>query len=179
MKLTVIGAGCWGLTLAWLLTNNFEDVCVWSRTQDMPEGLAETKCAEKPVRVQLQQKVEITDNLSQAVQNADIILLVVATGGIRPVCQQLKEIGLKENQIIVNASKGIELPSLLRMTEVIKDELPNNKIAVLSGPTLAVVVLNGKPTAASIACNDIETAKYLQKLFHLYCHWAVHYQIIF
>ena len=174
MKLTVLGAGCWGLTLTWLLTDNFDEVCVWSRTQDMPDGLIETKCALKPVKVQLQNKVEITDNLSQAVNGADIILLVVATGGIRPVCQQLKEIGLNENQIIVNASKGIELPSLLRMSEVIKDELPNNKIAVLSGPTLAVEVLNGKPTAASIACEDIETAKFLQKLLNVPSRFRVY-----
>ena len=174
MKLTVLGAGCWGLTLTWLLTDNFDEVSVWSRTQDMPEGLVETKCATKPVKVQLQKKVEVTDNLSSAISEADIILLVVATGGIRPVCQQLKEIGLKENQIIVNASKGIELPSLLRMSEVIKDELPNNKVAVLSGPTLAVEVLSGKPTAASIACEDIETAKELQKVLNVPSRFRVY-----
>ena len=167
MKLTVLGAGCWGLTLTWLLTDNFDKICVWSRSQDMPEGLVETKCAMKPVKVQLKEKVEVTDNLSHAVKDADIILLVVATGGIRPVCRQLKEIGLNRNQIIVNASKGIELPSLLRMSEVIKDELPENRIAVLSGPTLAVEVLNGKPTAASIACEDTETAKELQKVLNV------------
>ena len=174
MKLTVLGAGCWGLTLAWLLTDNFDNVCVWGRAQDLPESLIKTKCAMKPVKVQLQQKVEVTDNLSQAVKDADIILLVVATAGIRPVCQQLKEIGLNTNQIIVNASKGIELPSLMRMSEVIKEELPNNKIAVLSGPTLAVEVLNGKPTAASIACEDIETAKDLQKLLNVPSRFRVY-----
>lgn len=163
MKLTVLGAGCWGLTLTWLLTDNFDEVCVWSRSQDMPEGLIETKGTTKPLKVQLQNKVEITDDLKHAIKNADIIMLVVATSGIRPVCQQLKKVGIKENQIIVNASKGIELPSLLRMSEVIKDELPNNKISVLSGPTLAVEVLNGKPTAASIACEDINIAIELQK----------------
>ncbi|MBQ7450704.1 NAD(P)-dependent glycerol-3-phosphate dehydrogenase [bacterium] len=167
MKLAVLGAGCWGLTLTKLMTDNFDEVCLWSRTQDMPEGLVETKCAIKPVKVQLQDKVEITDNLEHAVNNAQIILLVVATGGIRPVCSQLAQIGLNENQVIVNASKGIELPSLMRMSEVIKEELPNNKIAVLSGPTLALEVLDGKPTAASVACEDLETAKTLQKLLNV------------
>lgn len=167
MKLTVLGAGCWGLTLAWLLTDNFDEVCVWGRTQDIPAELKEKKCLSKPVKVQLADKVEITDDLKSAVKDADIILLVVATGGIRPVCHQLSEIGLDKKQVIVNASKGIELPSLLRMSEVIKDELPNSPIAVLSGPTLAVEVLNGKPTAASIACDDIELAKELQKVLNV------------
>ena len=174
MKLTVLGAGCWGLTLAWLLTDNFEEVCVWGRTEDISKELIETKSVSKPVEVKLKDKVEITDNLESAVKNADIILLVVATCGIRPVCNRLSKIGLGKNQVIVNASKGIELPSLLRMSEVIKDELPNNKIAVLSGPTLAVEVLKGKPTAASIACEDLETAKELQKVLNVPSRFRVY-----
>lgn len=59
--------------------------------------------------------------------------------------------------------KGIELPSLMRMSEVIKDVLPDQKLAILSGPTLAKEVLAGMPTAASVACEDIEVAEYVQK----------------
>ncbi len=174
MKLTVLGPGCWGLTLAWLMADNFDEVTVWGRTQDIPQELKDTKSVTKPVKVQLPQKVEITDDLKTAVDGADILLLVVATGGIRPVCHQLAQIGLSENQIIVNASKGIELPSLMRMSEVIKDELPNNKIAVLSGPTLAVEVLRGQPTAASIACEDIEVAKKLQTVLNVPSRFRVY-----
>ena len=84
MKLTVLGPGCWGLTLAWLLTNNFDEVCVWGRTQDIPEILWKEKRLEKPLAVQLADKVEITDDLKKAVDGADIILLVVATCSNRP-----------------------------------------------------------------------------------------------
>ena len=83
---------------------------------------------------------------------------------IRPVCKQLKEAGIKDNQILVNTSKGLELPSLKRMSEVIKDELPNQKFAVLSGPTLAKEVLDGYPTAATVAADDIEVAKPFKRL---------------
>ena len=92
---------------------------------------------------------------------------VVATVGVRPVCEQLKEAGIKDNQIIVNASKGIELGTLKRMSEVIKEVLPNQKVAILSGPTLAKEVLAGKPTAASVACEDEETAKYVQQAMNV------------
>lgn len=162
MKLTVLGPGCWGLTLAWLLNNNFDEIVIWGREQDLYEDLIKNKHCSKPLEVQLQDKIEITSNLKSAITGADIILLVVATSGIRPVCEQLKLAGIKDEQILVNASKGIELPSLMRMSEVIKDVLPNQSLAVLSGPTLAKEVLMGKPTAASVAADSLEVAEKVQ-----------------
>ena len=163
MKLTVIGAGCWGLTLAWLLTDNFEKVTVWGRVQDLSDDLIKNKHTSKPLEVQLSDKVEVTSDLSSAIDGADIILNVVATSGTRNVCENLKKAGIKPEQILVNASKGIELPSLMRMSEVIKDVLPDQKLAILSGPTLAKEVLAGKPTAACVACEDMEAAEFVQK----------------
>lgn len=163
MKLTVIGAGCWGLTLAWLLTDNFDKVTVWGREQDLSEDLLKNKHASKPLEVQLADKVEVTSNLSAAIDGANIILNVVATSGTRNVCENLKKSGIKSEQILVNASKGIELPSLMRMSEVIKDVLPEQKLAILSGPTLAKEVLAGKPTAACVACEDMQVAEFVQK----------------
>ena len=163
MKLTVIGAGCWGLTLAWLLTNNFDEVTIWGRKEDLSEDLINNKHVSKPLEVQLSDKVEVTYDLSAAIAGADIILNVVSTSGTRDVCENLKKFGIKSEQILVNASKGIELPSLMRMSEVIKEVLPQQKLAILSGPTLAKEVLAGKPTAASVASDDMEIAEFIQK----------------
>ena len=163
MKLTVLGAGCWGLTLAWLLTGNFDEITVWGRAQDLTEELIKNKHCSKPLEVQLADKVEITSDLKSAIDGAEIILSVVATSGTRDVCEQLKKAGIKPEQILVNASKGIELPSLKRMSEVIRDVLPEQKLVTLSGPTLAKEVLQAKPTAASVACEDIKTAEFVQK----------------
>lgn len=163
MKLTVLGAGCWGLTLAWLLTDNFENVTVWGREQDLSEDLIQNKHTSKPLEVQLADKVEITSDMEAAIKDADIILNVVATSGTRNVCENLKKSGIRSEQIFVNASKGIELPSLMRMSEVIKDVLPEQKLAILSGPTLAKEVLKGLPTAASVASDDMEIAEFVQK----------------
>ena len=163
MKLTVLGAGFWGLTLAWLLTDNFENITVWGRAQDLTEDLLVNKHCSKPLEVQLDNKIEITSDLAAAIKDADIILSVVATSGTRDVCENLKLAGIKPEQILVNASKGIELPSLMRMSEVIKDVLPEQKLAILSGPTLAKEVLQGKPTAACVACEDLEVAQVVQK----------------
>ena len=163
MKLTVIGAGCWGLTLAWLLTDNFDEVTVWGRAVDLNDDLIINKHTSKPLEVQLADKVVVTSDLESAISGADIILNVVSTSGTRDVCENLKKSGIKPDQVFVNASKGIELPSLMRMSEVIKDVLPEQKLAILSGPTLAKEVLAGKPTAASVASDDMEVAEFVQR----------------
>ena len=167
MKLAVLGLGCWGLVLTKLLTDNFDEITGWSRREDLSDELIKYKRTTKPFNVQLNEKVEITDNLEEAIKDADIILLVVATSAIRTVCKQLAEAGIKDEQILVNASKGLEQGSLKRMSEVIRDELPNQKIAVLSGPTLALEVLDGQPTAACAASDDIEIAKKVQKALNV------------
>ena len=167
MKLTVLGPGCWGLTLAWLLTDNFEKITVWGRESDLYEDLVVNKHCSKPLEIQLDKKIEITSDLESAIKDAEIILSVVATVGMRDVCEKLKTAGIKPNQVLVNASKGIELNTLLRMSEVIKDVLPEQKVAVLSGPTLAKEVLQGKPTAASVAAEDMEVAEFVQKAMNV------------
>ena len=167
MKLAVIGLGCWGLVLTEMLTDNFDEVAGWSREEDLSEELRLYNRASKPYKVQLKDKVKITTDMKEAIEGADIILLVVATSATRIVCEQLKAAGIQKNQILVNASKGIELPSLKRMSEVIRDVLPEQKLVILSGPTLAEEVLNKCPTAACVASEDIETAKFAQKYLNV------------
>ena len=168
MKLTVLGPGCWGLTIAKLESNNFDKVCVWGRNTDITPELKEEKRISKPLNIQLDKKVEITSNLESALKDADIILLVVSTGGVRPVCEQIKNIGgLNKNQIMLNLSKGIELPSLKRMSEVVLEVLPDINFGVLSGPTLAREIIEGKPTLATIACKDKNIAKRAQELLNV------------
>ncbi|MBQ8847574.1 MAG: NAD(P)-dependent glycerol-3-phosphate dehydrogenase [Candidatus Gastranaerophilales bacterium] len=167
MKLTVLGPGCWGLTIAKLLNNNFDEICVWGREQDLTPSLVNEKRLEKPLEIQLDKKVEITSDLAYTLKGAEIILLVVSTSGIRPVCEQIKKIGLEKNQILVNLAKGIEIPSLKRMSEVILEILPDCNFAVLSGPTLAREIIDGCPTLATIASYDMEVASRAQKLLNV------------
>jgi len=163
MKLTVLGPGCWGLTLAKLMTPNFDRVCVWGRSENLSDELINEKKTTFPVTVELAKHTEITSDLHEAVHDADVILMVISTSGIRDVSRQLAQVPLRREQILVNTSKGLELPSLMRMSEVIKEELPEIKPVILSGPTLAKEVLAGLPTAASIACEDEELSLKAQK----------------
>lgn len=168
MKLTVLGPGCWGLTIAKLLNNNFDEITVWGREQDISKELRIEKRIEKPLKIELDKKVQITTDLKSAIEGAKIILLVVSTTGIRPVCEQIKALGgLQDNQILLNLSKGIELPSLKRMSEVILEVLPNINFGVLSGPTLAREIIEGKPTLATVASTNMDIAKQAQMLLNV------------
>ena len=131
MKLTVLGPGCWGLTLAWLLTDNFDEVVVWGRESDLSDDLKNNKHCSKPLEVQLQDKVVTTSDLKDAIKNADMIMLVVATGGIRPVCEQLKTAGIKNDQILINASKGFA-PSFMLILIISAIPLVRSEPAQLS-----------------------------------------------
>ncbi len=166
MKLTVLGAGCWGCVLTKLLANNFDEITLWNRTDFTSEEFIKTKKLTRPIEVQLPEKVVIETDLEKAVKDASIILYVVSTTAVREVSRELKKY-ITSEQILVNASKGLELNTFKRMSEVIKEEIPENKVAVLSGPTLAVEVLSGLPTAASIACECPETASKLQDYFNV------------
>ncbi len=165
MKLAVLGAGSWGLTLTWLLTNNFDEVYLWSREEDLTEELLNTKSVSFPVEVKLDNRVNITSNLTEAIKDAEIILSVVSSAALRSVCKRLKDAGITSDQIVVNASKGLDLSGPFRMSEVVNQELPENSVATLAGPTLAKEVLKGLPTAAAIACEKMEIANLLRENF--------------
>lgn len=161
MKLTILGAGCWGAVLTKLLADNFDEVCLWNKKEFTSDDFLRTRKITRPFEIELPEKIEIQTNLEQAVKGAQIILYVVSTSAVREVSEELKKYVTKE-QILVNASKGLELNTFKRMSEIIKEIMPENQVAVLSGPTLAVEVLKGLPTAACIACASTETASFLQ-----------------
>lgn len=173
-KLAILGAGSWGLTLSWLAAGDHPNVWLWDRNPEKIEGMRRQRNVTFPVQVTLPGALHLTESLQEAVQGADVILLVVTVSGTRDVLRKMRdEIGLPPHVVLVNASKGIEFPSLKRMSEVFAEELPLNPYAVLSGPTLAKEILSGLPTACSIACNNMDIAETLQhdlshELFRLY-----------
>jgi glycerol-3-phosphate dehydrogenase (NAD(P)+) len=177
-KLAILGAGSWGLTLAWLAASDHDNIVLWDRKPERIDTMQRDRKVLFPVPVILPNRLKLTSSLSEAVDGAATILLVVTVGGTREVLRQLRDLGLDSKVVLVNASKGIEFPSLKRMSEVFSEEMPNNPYAVLSGPTLALEILNGLPTACSIACENIAIAENLQKhlshdLFRLYSNTDV------
>jgi glycerol-3-phosphate dehydrogenase (NAD(P)+) len=164
MKLTILGAGSWGLTLAWLWAKYPNvDVTIWDRKPEKLALLANNRDITTPITMTFPDTVRLSHNLGDAIDQADVIVMVVTTAGSRAVGQAMQDSGrLSPQSVIINASKGIELPSLQPISSVLRQVCPFNPIAVLSGPTLAQEILNNLPTAAAIACADAAIAEQLQ-----------------
>ena len=166
-KISVIGSGGWGIALTILLHKNGHDLTIWSFDKKEAEGLKTTRENKtKLPNILLPEDIKVTDDLKEAVDDKDILILAVPSKAIRSVSKSLKNI-IKDNQIIVNVAKGLEEDTLETMTDIIEEELKgkNPKVAVLSGPSHAEEVGRGIPTTCVVSAHNKELTLYLQNVF--------------
>lgn len=161
----VIGAGSWGTALALLLHNNGHEVTLWSILEDELELLlTKRENPDKLPGVKLPEDMAVTSDLKQAMSGKDMLVLAVPSPFVRSTAHSMREVAA-EGQIIVNVSKGIEEATLLTMSQVIKEEIPQAQVAVMSGPSHAEEVGKGLPTTIVVGADNRKTAEYIQGLF--------------
>lgn len=164
-KIGVIGAGSWGTALAWLLANNGHEVTLWSIMEDEVKMLNETReHTLKLPGVKLQDSILITTDLETAMKDKDVLVLAVPSPFTRSTSHMMQSFAA-DGQLIVNVAKGVEETTLMTLSEIIEEEIPQARVAVLSGPSHAEEVGKGLPTTCVIGARDRETAEYLQKIF--------------
>ncbi len=164
-KIAVLGSGSWGTTLACLLNNNKHRVILWSFSQEEADSMLKYREHKDFLPgVYISEEIAITTCLEQAVSQAEIIVVAVPSNFCRNTVSQAKPF-VASSAVIVNVSKGFDTATLKRLSEVIEEILPENKIAALSGPSHAEEVARQLPTTcvASSRCED--TAKYVQDIF--------------
>ena len=145
----MIGAGSWGIALSVLLHNNGHDITVWSALKEEIEMLTrEHEHKEKLPGVKLAEEIVFTTVLAEAVRDKDILVLAVPSSFTRATAHNMKDL-VAEGQIVVNVAKGIEESSLMTLSQVIEDEIPQADVAVLSGPSHAEEVGKCIPLIAS------------------------------
>ena len=166
-KISVIGSGGWGIALTILLYKNGHDLTIWSFDKREAEELKTTRENKtKLPNILIPEDIKVTDDLKEAVDNKDVLILAVPSKAIRSVSKSLKDI-IKDNQIIVNVAKGLEEDTLKTMTDIIEEELKgkNPQVAVLSGPSHAEEVGKGIPTTCVVSAHNKELTLYLQNIF--------------
>ncbi len=164
-KIGMIGAGSWGTALTWLLTNNGHHVTMWSALEPEIEMLKrDHEQKDKLPGVILSQDTVFTTQLSEAVKGMDLLVLAVPSPFTRSTSKQLKGL-VHDGQIIVNVAKGIEEDTLLTLSQIIEEEIPQAEVAVLSGPSHAEEVGKGMPTAIVAGAYRKKTAEYIQNIF--------------
>lgn len=164
-KVSILGCGAWGIGIAVLLNNNGHDVTMWSAVEKEVEDLKLKRENEVSLKgVILDEKIKVTSDLEEACKDKDIIVMAVASRFTRQTSARIKNL-IKDNQIIVNVGKGIEESTLMTLTEIIEQELPNAIVAVLSGPSHAEEVGRGKPTTCVVGAKSKKIAEYIQEIF--------------
>lgn len=164
-KISVLGAGSWGTALAFLLYNNGHQVLLWSSLEEEVKMLQEKREHEtKLPGVRLPEEIEITTDLEGSLQDPDIAVLAVPSPFTRSTSHRMSPF-VQDGQIIVNVAKGIEEHTLMTLSDIIEEEIPNANVSVLSGPSHAEEVGKGLPTTCVVSSHDRETAEYIQSVF--------------
>lgn len=162
--ITILGSGGFGLALAVMCDNAGHNVTVWSKFSDEIEAIKRTgELKAKLAGVQINKTIELTTDISK-VKGKDMVILGIPSPFLREVCIEAAPF-IEKNTIIVNTAKGLEAESFKTMATVAGECFPENKIAVLTGPSHAEEVARGVPTAVVTACDDEDVAKYIQKTF--------------
>ncbi|AKL97918.1 NAD(P)H-dependent glycerol-3-phosphate dehydrogenase [Endomicrobium proavitum] len=167
MKITVLGAGSWGATLAALLFENGNDVVLWEFDKKRAENLQSRKIKPFAAGNDLPKDLLVTNSLD-SFKDSKTVLFAVPSQYMRSTCKYLKDNGVSlDGKLIISATKGIENETLLRMSEVINEVFPGTykNIAALSGPSHAEEVCMKMPTAVTSASESAEAAEKTRKLF--------------
>ena len=162
-NVAIIGSGSWGMALAICLANNGNNVKVWSFCEEERDLINnEKKCKFLP-EAQIPEKIECTTSFEEAIEGADFILHVTPSKFTRETFNKYKQyVG---NTPVIICSKGFEKDTLQTLDEVIKDELPDAKVGVLTGPSHAEEVALGVPTVLVVASEHEEIFEMIQDAF--------------
>ena len=164
-EIGMIGAGSWGTALTWLLTNNGHHVTVWSALDAEIEMLKKDREQKSKLPgVILSEDTRFTTDLKAAVEGKDLLVLAVPSPFTRSTAARLKDV-VEDGQIILNVAKGIEENTLMTLSQIIEEEVPQAEVAVLSGPSHAEEVGKGLPTVIVAGAKHKETAEYIQNIF--------------
>ena len=167
MKIAVIGAGSWGTTVAALACANTPTV-LWARDPKVVDRVnGERRNADYLPGIELPEALSASASLGDAVTGAEVVVMGVPSHGFRAVLADARP-AIDPGAAVISLSKGLEQGTVLRMTQVIAEVLPDHRpdrIGVLSGPNLAREVALGQPTASVVALGDHDFAKTLQARF--------------
>lgn len=166
-RVAVMGAGSWGTAVGKILADAGSEVVLWARRDEVARDIAEQHRNESYLRgIVLPGNVTASSDPAEVLDGADEIVLAVPSQSLRGNLETWVDL-LPADAGVISLAKGIETGTLKRISEVVREvtSLPDEKIAVLSGPNLAREIAEGQPAATVIACSDEDRATRLQDAF--------------
>ncbi|MBQ7775026.1 MAG: NAD(P)-dependent glycerol-3-phosphate dehydrogenase [Lachnospiraceae bacterium] len=163
-KVSVLGGGSWGIALAVLLHKNGHEITIWSALEKEIEMLQTEHEHKMLPGVKLAEDMIFTTNDEEAATDKDLIVMAVASSYTRATAKRFSKL-IAPGQIIVNVAKGIEEDTVMTLSEIIEQEIPQAVVAVLSGPSHAEEVGRGVPTTIVVGAKKKSTAEFIRSLF--------------
>lgn len=164
-KISVIGAGSWGTALAVVLQTNGHGVTIWSIDENEIAMLKkEREHKNKLPGVKIDESIALTTDLKEAADGKDMLVIAVPSPYVRSTAKSLAPF-VADGQLLVSVAKGIEEGTLMTLSQILKEEIKNAKVAVLCGPSHAEEVGIGLPTTLVAGAEKRETAEYVQTVF--------------
>ena len=164
-KISVMGTGSWGTALAILLHNNGHQVMLWSAHPEKAASLNQTREDPKKLPgIKIPDGIVITGDEKTALDSPDIVVFASPSAYMRAISKRLSPL-IRRGQIIVNVAKGVEENTLMPVCDIIKEEIPQADVCVLSGPSHAEEVGRLIPTTCVIGTHKRKDAEYLQNIF--------------
>lgn len=165
LRIGILGDGGWGTTLAILLSKKGYQVSLWGAFKKYSKQISQSRRNPKFLPgIRIPKEIEITSDIKSAITAKQVIVLAIPSQYTRSVLKKIKN-GFPKNTIFLSVTKGIEISSSKRISEVIHSELGPVKLAVLSGPTIAQEVAKGIPTTAVVASGSKKIRKTIQEVF--------------
>ncbi len=164
LKVGLLGGGSWGTTVASLVTRNVP-VTIWARNPETVHEINNQRTNERYLPgATLPEKLVATNDIDEAVRDADVIIMGIPSQNFRTVLQEVKQ-HIRAWVPVISLTKGLELDTGMRMTEIINEVLPGHPVGVLTGPNLAREIMAGQAAASVIAMEDEIIVRELQKVF--------------
>lgn len=163
MKLSIIGSGSFGTSIAIHLSNNAKDICIWGNNADVIHEINTKRTNKKYLKEaqNIPNNIVATTDINECIKDSKYIILAVPSQAIKSISSEIKNI-IKKEQIIVNLAKGLDLTSLDRLSNTIKKETCSKNVVVLSGPSHAEEILLKVPTTITASSEIIELAEEVQ-----------------
>ena len=166
-RVAVVGAGSWGTAFASVPAGGGCPTVLWSRRQELADAIASKRRNPDYLEdVELPDALTATHDMEEAVSGAEVVVMAVPSHAFRDVFAEVAP-HLSTDASVVSLTKGIEQESLMRMSEVLREvgDLPQDRVAVVSGPNLAGEIARRRPSASVVSCTDERRAGALQDLF--------------
>jgi glycerol-3-phosphate dehydrogenase (NAD(P)+) len=164
LKVGLLGGGSWGTTVASLVARN-TPVTLWARNSETVTEINERHTNETYLPgASLPEKLVATHDIGEAVANADVIIMGIPSHNFRSVLEEVRK-HIRAWVPVISLTKGLELKTRMRMTEIITEVLPGHPVGVLTGPNLAREIMAGQAAASVIAMEDEIIVRELQNVF--------------